>query len=77
MVNTKLLAAIVIVIVIVAGSVGFLLLTSTPEVDSIKIGLIAPYGIPVGQDMDRAAKMAVDESMEEHGTVNYQWFALK
>ena len=67
MVNTKILAAIVIVIVIVAGSVAFWQLTSTPEVDSIKIGLIAPYGIPVGQDMDRAAKMAVDEINEAGG----------
>jgi len=67
MVNTKILAAIVIVIVIVAGSVAVWQLTSTPEVDSIKIGLIAPYGIPVGQDMDRAAKMAVDEINEAGG----------
>ncbi|MBT8172085.1 ABC transporter substrate-binding protein, partial [Candidatus Bathyarchaeota archaeon] len=67
MVNTKLLAAIVIVIVIVAGSVAAWQLTSTPEVDSIKIGLIAPYGIPVGQDMDRAAKMAVDEINDAGG----------
>ena len=67
MVNTKILAAIVIVIVIVAGSVAVWQLTSTPEVESIKIGLIAPYGIPVGQDMDRAAKMAVDEINEAGG----------
>ena len=67
MVNTKILAAIVIVIVIVAGSVAVWQLTSTSEVDSIKIGLIAPYGIPVGQDMDRAAKMAVDEINEAGG----------
>ena len=67
MVNTKILAAVVIVIVIVAGSVAVWQLTSTPEVESIKIGLIAPYGIPVGQDMDRAAKMAVDEINEAGG----------
>jgi branched-chain amino acid transport system substrate-binding protein len=60
MVNTKLLAAVVIVIVVVAGSVAVWQLTSTTE-EYIKIGLVAPYQIPVGQDMDRAARMAVEE----------------
>ncbi len=60
MVNTKLLAAVVIVIIVVAGAVAVWQLTSSPT-ESIKIGLVAPYQIPVGQDMDRAAKMAVEE----------------
>ena len=60
MVNSKLLATIVIVIVIVAGSVAVWQLTSS-ETEYIKIGLVAPYQIPVGQDMDRAARMAVEE----------------
>lgn len=60
MLNNKLLAAIVIVIVVVAGSVAVWQLTSS-ETESIKIGLVAPYQIPVGQDMDRAARMAVEE----------------
>ena len=59
MVNNKLLAAIVIVVIVVAGSVAVWQLMPTEE--SIKIGLVAPYQIPVGQDMDRAAKMAVEE----------------
>jgi branched-chain amino acid transport system substrate-binding protein len=66
MVNTKLLAAIVIIIVVAAGAFAVWQL-STPQVDSVKIGLIAPYGIPVGQDMDRAAKMAVDEINNDGG----------
>jgi len=62
MVNSKLLAAVVIVIVIV-GAVAAWILISPPTSDrtTIKIGLVAPYQIPVGQDMDRAARMAVEE----------------
>jgi branched-chain amino acid transport system substrate-binding protein len=60
MVNTKLLAAVVIVIIAVAGVVAVWQLTSSPT-ESIKIGLVAPYQLSVGQDMDRAAKMAVEE----------------
>jgi len=59
MVNNKLLAAVIIVIIVIAGSVAVWQLMPTEE--SIKIGLVAPYQIPVGQDMDRAAKMAVEE----------------
>ena len=66
MVNKKLLAAVVIIIVIAGGAFAVWQL-STPQVDSVKIGLIAPYGIPVGQDMDRAAKMAVDEINDAGG----------
>jgi branched-chain amino acid transport system substrate-binding protein len=62
MVNSKLLATVVIAIVIV-GAVAAYILISPPASDrtTIKIGLVAPYQIPVGQDMDRAARMAVDE----------------
>ena len=62
MVNSKLLAAVVIAIVIV-GAVAAYILISPPASDrtTIKIGLVAPYQIPVGQDMDRAARMAVEE----------------
>ena len=60
MVNTKLVAAVVIVIVVVAGAVAVWQLMPASE-EVIKIGLVAPLGIPVGQDMDRAAKMAVEE----------------
>ncbi|MGD9130236.1 MAG: ABC transporter substrate-binding protein [Candidatus Bathyarchaeota archaeon] len=63
MVNTKLVAAVVIVIIVVAGAVAAwqLMPASEEEKTSIKIGLVAPLEIPVGQDMDRAAKMAAEE----------------
>ena len=62
MVNTKLVAVVVIVIIVVAGAVAAWQLMPAPEEKtSIKIGLVAPLEIPVGQDMDRAAKMAAEE----------------
>ena len=62
MVNTKLLAAVVIVIVIVGAFAAWILISPpTSDRTTIKIGLVAPYQIPVGQDMDRAARMAVEE----------------
>jgi branched-chain amino acid transport system substrate-binding protein len=64
MVNTKLVAVVVIVIVVVAGAVAAWQLMPTSEEEektTIKIGLVAPLSIPVGQDMDRAAKMAIEE----------------
>jgi branched-chain amino acid transport system substrate-binding protein len=38
-----------------------------PSAKTIKIGLVAPYQIPVGSDMDRAARMAVDEINDAGG----------
>jgi len=61
MVNKKLLAAVVVVIVVVAALVAVWQLVLVPSERTIKIGLVAPYKIPVGSDMDRAARMAVDE----------------
>ncbi len=66
MVNTKLVAAVVIVIVVVAGAFAVWQLMPASE-EVIKIGLVAPLGIPVGQDMDRAAKMAVEEINADGG----------
>jgi len=66
MVNKKLLAAIVIVIVVAAASVAVWQLMAPPS-KTVKIGLVAPYKIPVGQDMDRAARMAVDEINDAGG----------
>ena len=60
MVNTKLVAAVVIVIVVVATAVAVWQFMPTSD-ETIKIGLVAPLSIPVGQDMDRAAKMAAEE----------------
>jgi len=67
MVNNKIIAAIVVVILVVAASVAVWQLTSTPSERTIKIGLVAPYQIPVGQDMDRAARMAVKEINDAGG----------
>jgi branched-chain amino acid transport system substrate-binding protein len=66
MANTKLIAVVVIVIVVVAASVAAWQLIG-PSERTIKIGLVAPYQIPVGQDMDRAARMAVKEINEAGG----------
>ncbi len=66
MANTKLIAAVVIVIVVVAGSVAAWQLM-TPSEQTIKIGLVAPYQIPVGQDMNRAAELAIKEINDAGG----------
>ena len=68
--------AIIIVIVIGAGSVGgyyFYYVAPSGERRSIKIGLVAPYSIAVGQDMDRAAKMAVAEINAAGGIYVSEW----
>ena len=65
MVNTKLVAAVVIVIVAVAAVVAVWQFMPTEQ--TIKIGLVAPLSIPVGQDMDRAAKMAQEEINADGG----------
>jgi branched-chain amino acid transport system substrate-binding protein len=66
MVNKKLLAVVVVVIVVAAASVAVWRLMG-PSAKTIKIGLVAPYKIPVGSDMDRAARMAVDEINDAGG----------
>ena len=67
MVNSKIIAAVVVVIVVVAASVAVWQLMLAPSEQTIKIGLVAPYQIPVGQDMDRAARMAVKEINDAGG----------
>jgi branched-chain amino acid transport system substrate-binding protein len=56
------LAAVVLVVIIVAVAY-WQLVASVPSAEArpIRIGLVAPYSSPIGQDMDRAARMAVDE----------------
>jgi branched-chain amino acid transport system substrate-binding protein len=66
MANTKLIAAVIIVIVVIAGSVVAWQLTA-PSGPTIKIGLVAPTQISVGPDMDRAARMAVKEINDAGG----------
>lgn len=68
MVNTKLVAAIVIVIVAIAAVVAvWQFMPASDERTSIKIGLVAPLSISVGQDMNRAAEMAADEINDAGG----------
>jgi branched-chain amino acid transport system substrate-binding protein len=66
MVNTKLVAAVVILIVAVAAAVAVWQFMPASD-ETIKIGLVAPLSIPVGQDMDRAAKMAAEEINADGG----------
>jgi branched-chain amino acid transport system substrate-binding protein len=61
--NKKILAIIVVVIIAVAA-VAALQLTPKPvsaDARDIKIGLVAPMSTSIGQDMQKAAQMAIDE----------------
>ena len=62
--NKKILALIVIVIIAIS-TVAAYALTSKPAASTdardIKIGLVAPLSTSIGQDMQKAAQMAVDE----------------
>ena len=49
--------------------------TPSPEARNIKIGLVAGYETAVGQDMDRAAKMAVEEINNAGGIWVSEWNA--
>jgi branched-chain amino acid transport system substrate-binding protein len=67
----KLLAVIAVIIIVVAIVAAIQLsMTPAPSADArdIKIGLVAPIsGSPVGQDMERAARMAVQEINDAGG----------
>src|SRR5512137_806465 len=72
----KLLAVIVVVIIIVAAVAALQLATPPPSPDArpIKIGLVAPISnSPIGQDMERAARMAVDEINNAGGIYVKGW----
>ena len=72
----KLLAVIVVVIVIVAAVAAIQLSSPPPSPDArpIKIGLVAPISnSPIGQDMERAARMAVDEINNAGGIFVRGW----
>jgi branched-chain amino acid transport system substrate-binding protein len=71
----KILAILVIVIIAVAV-VAALQLTpkaASPEARDIKIGLVAPMGSSIGQDMQKAAQMAVDEINNNGGIYISNW----
>ena len=77
MIHKKLLAGIVVIIVVAAALVvAWQLTNNTPssENKTIKIGLIAPAsGSSIGQDMDRAAKLAVKQINEAGGIYVDDW----
>lgn len=70
-----ILAVVIIIVIAVAayaavGPLG----TPSPEARAIKIGLVAPIsGSPIGQDMERAAMMAVDEINNAGGVYVSKW----
>ncbi len=72
----KILAIIVIVIIAVAAIAAFQLSTkpASPDARNIKIGLVAPIsGSPIGQDMERAARLAVQEINDAGGVYVSSW----
>jgi branched-chain amino acid transport system substrate-binding protein len=71
----KLIVAIVAAIVVIAAVVAGWQLTQlpSPEARPIKIGLVACYEKAEGQDMDRAAKMAVKEINDAGGVYIAEW----
>jgi branched-chain amino acid transport system substrate-binding protein len=71
----KLIVAIVVVIVAVAAIVAGWQLTQLPSAEArpIKIGLVACYEKAEGQDMDRAAKLAVKEINDAGGVYVAEW----
>ncbi len=70
----KLLAIIVALIIIVAALAAWQLTLNSPSAArSIKIGLVAPLNTPVGQDMSKAAQMAVSEINDAGGIFVSEW----
>jgi branched-chain amino acid transport system substrate-binding protein len=72
----KILAILVIVIIAVAAIAAFQLTTkpASPDARDIKIGLVAPIsGSPIGQDMERAARLAVKEINDAGGVFVSSW----
>ncbi len=71
-----MILAVVIIVVIAVGAYAALGPLGTPsaEARNIKIGLVAPVsGSPIGQDMERAAMMAVDEINNAGGIYVSKW----
>ena len=70
-----MIIVIVVAIIVVAAIVAGWQLTQmpSPEARSIKIGLVACYEKAEGQDMDRAAKLAVKEINDAGGVYVAEW----
>ena len=71
----NLIILVVVAIVVVAGVVAAWQLTQVPSAEArkIKIGLVAGYQLAEGQDMDRAAKLAVEEINAAGGVYVAEW----
>ena len=73
----KKLLAIVIIAIIAISSVGAFELLSKPaasaDARNIKIGLVAPLSTSIGQDMQKAAQMAVNEINDAGGISVSGW----
>ena len=72
----KILAILVVVIIAVAAIAALELYpkAASPDARDIKIGLVAPIsGSPIGQDMERAANLAVKEINDAGGVYVSSW----
>ncbi|HEX9863301.1 MAG TPA: ABC transporter substrate-binding protein [Candidatus Bathyarchaeia archaeon] len=75
MVNKKILGLLVIVIVVVAIAVAVWQMTPAPsaEARNIKMGIVAGMQSVEGQDIERAAKLAIDEINAAGGIWVEEW----
>jgi branched-chain amino acid transport system substrate-binding protein len=72
--NKRVIAAVAIIAIIAVASVSAWYFWQPPQENRvIKIGLVAPYSSPIGQDMDRAAQMAVEEINDAGGIWVEEW----
>ncbi len=71
----KILAIIVVLIIVIAAVAAWQLTPKAPsaEARNIKIGLVAPLSTSIGQDMSRAAMMAVQEINDNGGVYVSEW----
>jgi ABC-type branched-subunit amino acid transport system substrate-binding protein len=73
----KKILAILVVVIIAVAIIAALQLSPKPvsaDARDIKIGLVAPIsGSPIGQDMERAARLAVQEINDAGGVYVSSW----
>jgi branched-chain amino acid transport system substrate-binding protein len=71
----KILAIIALIIIIIAtvGAIELSNKPASPDARNVKIGLVAPLGSSIGQDMAKAAQMAVDEINNAGGIYVSGW----
>ena len=73
----KILAIIVVAIIVISALAAVAFLNKpapSPDARNILIGLVAPIsGSPIGQDMERAAQLAVDEINNAGGIYVAEW----